>query len=141
MKDINLVGTILTILTSIYIIPIASLHNVPKEYNNRMFFILIPELIILAFLHILLLQVYHFMEQHKTPAVYIAFGIIVSQIALVYSSIFNHWGLSKGEVEKSVSSNPNTSLLPSFDLMLASGLIHLITLFVGLSALTVINHE
>ena len=108
MKDINLVGTILTILTSIYIIPIASLHNVPKEYNNRMFFILIPELIILAFLHILLLQVYHFMEHHQTPAVYIAFGIVIVQIALVYSALFNHWGLRKGEVEKAAVSNSTT---------------------------------
>jgi len=141
MKDIQLVGTLLTILTSIYIIPIASLHNVPKEYNNRLFFILIPELIILACLHFLLLQVYHFMEHHKTPAVYIAFGVIVSQIALVYSSIFNHWGLSKGEVESRASYDENTTLNPSFGTVTASGIIHLVSLFLGISILTVINHE
>ena len=141
MKDIQLVGTLLTILTSIYIIPIASLHNVPKEYNNRLLFILIPELIILACLHILLLQVYHFMESHKTPTVYITFGIIVSQLALVYSALFNHWGLSKGEVESRASYDENTTLNPSFSTMTTSGIIHLVSLFVGLSLLTVINHE
>lgn len=141
MKDIQLVGTLLTILTSIYIIPIASLHNVPKEYNNRLFFILIPELIILACLHFLLLQVYHFMEHHKTPAVYIAFGVIVSQIALVYSSIFNHWGLKQGEVESKANYDENTTLNPSFGTMTASGIIHLVSLFLGISILTVINHE
>ncbi len=141
MKDIQLVGTLLTILTSIYIIPIASLHNVPREYNNRLCFILIPEVIILACLHFLLLQVYHFMEHHKNAAVYITFGIIVSQIALVYSSIFNHWGLSKGEVESRASYDENTTLNPSFSTMLASGIIHLVSLFVGISLLTVINHE
>lgn len=141
MKDIQLVGTLLTILTSIYIIPIASLHNVPRDYNNRMFFILIPEVIILACLHFLLLQVYHFMEHHKNAAVYIAFGIIASQIALVYSSIFNHWGLSKGEVESKANMDSNTTLNPSFSTMTASGIIHLVSLFVGISLLTVINHE
>ena len=141
MKDIQLVGTLLTILTSIYIIPIASLHNVPKKYNNRLMCILIPELIILVCLHFLLLQVYHFMEHHKTPAVYIAFGVIVSQIALVYSSIFNHWGLSKGEVESRASYDENTTLNPSFGTVTASGIIHLVSLFLGISILTVINHE
>ena len=81
------------------------------------------------------------MDQHKTPAVYIVFGIIVSQIALVYSSIFNHWGLSKGEVESQANMDSNTTLNPSFSTMTASGIIHLVSLFVGISLLTVINHE
>ena len=131
----------MTILTSVYMVPIASLHNTPKEYTNRLFCILIPEVVILVCLHFLLLQVYHFMEHHQTPAVYIAFGIVVVQIALVYSALFNHWGLRKGEVEKAAVSNSTTSLLPAFDLMLASGLIHLTSLFIVLGALTVINHE
>ena len=141
MQDIILIGTLMTILTSVYMVPIASLHNTPKEYTNRLFCILIPEVVILVCLHFLLLQVYHFMEHHQTPAVYIAFGIVVVQIALVYSALFNHWGLRKGEVEKAAVSNSTTSLLPAFDLMLASGLIHLTSLFIVLGALTVINHE
>jgi hypothetical protein len=141
MQDIVLIGTLMTFLTSIYMVPIASLHNTPKEYTNRLFCILIPEVVILVCLHFLLLQVYHFMEHHQTPAVYIAFGIVVVQIALVYSALFNHWGLRKGEVEKAAVSNSTTSLLPAFDLMLASGLIHLTSLFIVLGALTVINHE
>jgi len=139
MKDIVLIGTLMTFLTSIYMIPIASLHNVPKKYNNRLMCILIPELVILVCLHFLLLQVYHFMEHHNTTGVYIAFGVICIQIALVYGSIFNHWGLKKGEVEKAAASNSATSLLPAFDLMLASGLIHLTSLFIVLGALTVIT--
>tara|TARA_A100001015_G_C15030030_1_gene732691 strand:+ start:3063 stop:3482 length:420 start_codon:yes stop_codon:yes gene_type:complete len=139
MQDIILIGTLMTILTSIYMVPIASLHNTPKEYTNRLFCILIPEVVILVCLHILLLQVYHFMEHHQTPAVYIAFGIVIVQIALVYSALFNHWGLRKGEVEKAAVSNSTTSLLPAFDLMLASGLIHLTSLFIVLGALTVIT--
>ena len=63
------------------------------------------------------------MEHHKTPAVYIAFGIIASQIALVYSSIFNHWGLKRGEVESQANMDTNTTLNPSFSTMLASGII------------------
>ena len=141
MQDIILIGTLMTILTSVYMVPIASLHNTPKEYTNRLFCILIPEVVILVCLHFLLLQVYHFMEHHQTPAVYIAFGIVVVQIALVYSALFNHWGLRKGEVEKAASTNSVTSLLPAFDLMLASGLIHLTSLFIVLGTLTVINHE
>ena len=139
MQDIILIGTLMTILTSVYMVPIASLHNTPKEYTNRLFCILIPEVVILVCLHFLLLQVYHFMEHHQTPAVYIAFGIVVVQIALVYSALFNHWGLRKGEVEKAAVSNSTTSLLPAFDLMLASGLIHLTSLFIVLGALTVIT--
>ena len=139
MQDIVLIGTLMTFLTSIYMIPIASLHNVPKKYNNRLMCILIPELIILVCLHFLLLQVYHFMEHHNTTGVYIAFGVIVIQIALVYGALFNHWGLKKGEVEKAAASNSTTSLLPAFDLMLASGLIHLTSLFIVLGALTVIT--
>ena len=139
MQDIILIGTLMTILTSVYMVPIASLHNTPKEYTNRLFCILIPEIVILVCLHVLLLQVYHFMEHHQTPAVYIAFGIVVIQIALVYSALFNHWGLRKGEVEKAAVSNSTTSLLPAFDLMLASGLIHLTSLFIVLGALTVIT--
>ena len=139
MQDIVLIGTLMTFLTSIYMLPIASLHNVPKEYNNRMLCILIPEVVILVCLHFLLLQVYHFMEHHNTPAVYIAFGVVVIQIALVYGALFNHWGLKKGEVEKAAASNSATSLLPSFDLMLASGLIHLTSLFIALGTLTVIT--
>lgn len=139
MQDIVLIGTLMIILTSIYMIPIASLHNLPKEYGNRLMCILIPEVVILVCLHFLLLQVYHFMEHHNTPVVYIAFGVIVIQIALVYGALFNHWGLRKGEVEKAASSNSTTSLLPSFELMLASGLVHLTSLFIVLGALTVIT--
>ena len=139
MQDIVLIGTLMTFLTSIYMIPIASLHNLPKEYNNRLMCILIPEIIILVCLHFLLLQVYHFMEHHQNTGVYIAFGVIAIQIALVYGALFNHWGLNKGEVEKAASSNSATSLLPAFDLMLASGLIHLTSLFIVLGALTVIT--
>lgn len=139
MQDIVLIGTLLIILTAIYMIPIASLHNVPSNSKNRMMTIILPEMIILTFLHILLLQVYYFMEHSNTTEVYIAFGVIVSQIALVYSSIFNHFGLSKGEVEEKVVNNKNTTLEPCFTLMLASGIIHLTSLFIGLSILTVIN--
>ena len=70
MQDIVLIGTLMTILTAIYMLPIASLHNVPKEYMNRLTTILVPEVIILVCLHFLLLQVYHFMEHHKTPIIF-----------------------------------------------------------------------
>tara|TARA_B100001287_G_C22443757_1_gene417198 strand:- start:43 stop:462 length:420 start_codon:yes stop_codon:yes gene_type:complete len=139
MQDIVLIGTLMTILTAIYMLPIASLHNVPKEYMNRLTTILVPEVIILVCLHFLLLQVYHFMEHHKTPGVYIAFAVISIQIALVYNSIFNHWGLSSQEVEESVINNPNTSLQPCFNNILLAGLIHLTSLFIALGTLTVIN--
>jgi hypothetical protein len=139
MQDIVLIGTLMIILTSIYMIPIASLHNLPKEYGNRLMCILIPEIIILVCLHFLLLQVYYFMEEHNTTGVYIAFGVIAIQISLVYSALFNHWGLAKEEVEKAAASNSATSLLPAFELMLASGLIHLTSLFIVLCTLTVIT--
>lgn len=141
MQDIVLIGTLLLILTAVYMLPIASLHNVPSNSANRMMTIILPELIILVCLNFLLLQVYYFMEHHKTPAVYIAFGVIVIQISLVYSSIFNHFGLSKGEVEQKVVDNKNTSLEPCFTFMLSSGLIHLTSLFIGLGTLTVIDYN
>jgi len=139
MQDIVLIGTIMVILTSIYMLPIASLHNVPSKYMNRLLTILIPEVVILVCLHVLLLQIYHFMEHSNTPEVYIAFGVVCIQIALIYGSIFNHWGLSSQEVEESVISNPNTSLQPSSNYVTLSGLIHITSLFLCLIVLTVIN--
>lgn len=141
MQDIVLIGTLMTILTAIYMIPIASLHNVPKNYNNRIMCIFVPQVIILVCLHFLLLQNYYYMEEHNTIGVYIAFGVISVQIALVYSSMYNHWGLYKREVEESVIKNSDTSLEPSFTNILLAGLIHLTSLFIALGTLTVIDYN
>ena len=45
------------------------------------------------------------------------------------------------KVESKANMDSNTTLNPSFSTMTASGIIHLVSLFVGISLLTVINHE
>ena len=85
----------------------------------------------------LLLQVYFIMEHDKSTGVYIALVVIILQIGLVFGSLLNYWGLSSREVIKKAMQDANTSLKPSVDLLMNAGLIHLISLFLGLSVLTV----
>ena len=137
MQDIVLIGTILIFLTIIYTLPIAALYNVPNNQRNRILCILVPQITILIFLLMLLLQVYFIMEHDKSTGVYIALVVIILQIGLVFGSLLNYWGLSSREVIKKAMQDANTSLKPSVDLLLNAGLIHLISLFLGLSVLTV----
>ena len=137
MQDIVLIGTILIFLTIIYTLPIAALYNVPNNQRNRILCILVPQIAILIFLLMLLLQVYFIMEHDKSTGVYIALVVIILQIGLVFGSLLNYWGLSSREVIKKAMQDANTSLKPSVDLLLNAGLIHLISLFLGLSVLTV----
>ncbi len=137
MQDIVLIGTILIFLTIIYTLPIAALYNVPNNQRNRILCILVPQITILIFLLMLLLQVYFIMEHDKSTGVYIALVVIILQIGLVFGSLLNYWGLSSREVIKKAMQDANTSLKPSVDLLMNAGLIHLISLFLGLSVLTV----
>jgi|TARA_B100000927_G_C16239119_1_gene378670 hypothetical protein len=77
------------------------------------------------------------MEHDKSTGVYIALVVIILQIGLVFGSLLNYWGLSSREVIKKAMQDANTSLKPSVDLLMNAGLIHLISLFLGLSVLTV----
>ena len=129
MQDIVLIGTILIFLTIIYTLPIAALYNVPNNQRNRILCILVPQITILIFLLMLLLQIYFIMEHDKSTGVYIALVVIILQIGLVFGSLLNYWGLSSREVIKKAMQDANTSLKPSVDLLLNAGLIHLISLF------------
>ena len=77
------------------------------------------------------------MEHEKSTGVYVAFFVVVLQIGFVFSSMLNYWGLSEKEIIARVTADPNTTLNPSFGLLLNSGFIHLVSLFLGLSVLTV----
>ena len=137
MQDIQLIGTIMVVLTIVYTLPIAALHNVPNNRSNRLLCIFLPHIVILACLMMLLLQIYYFMEHEKSTGVYIAFFVVALQIGFVFSSMLNYWGLSEKEIIARATADSNTTLNPSFSLLLNAGFIHLISLFLGLSVLTV----
>ena len=78
------------------------------------------------------------MEHEKSTGVYIAFFVVALQIGFVFSSMLNYWGLSEKEIiARATAADSNTTLNPSFGLLLNAGFIHLISLFLGLSVLTV----
>ena len=128
MDTRKLIGTLISILTAIYIIPIASLHNLPNDYGNRIMNIFIPMIIIMSCLITLIYICY----KNSFYTLYIMSCI---QFIAVFNSFINYWGTTS-EIKTKAMDN-NHKLEPSFSYIAYSGLFHIVFIFIGLTMMTI----